>query len=87
MENMNLYLTIILAPLVASIIVGFFGNKLGKLISHSLPILGVLIAFICSCLVFYKAQYQGLFYNGNLYTWLSINNYTFSIGLLIDKLT
>jgi NADH-quinone oxidoreductase subunit L len=87
MLYMNLYLTIILAPMMASILIGFFGNKLGRSISHTIPILGVLVSCICSCIVFYKVQYQGLYYNGNLYTWLTTNHHIFSIGILIDKLT
>ena len=52
MTEMNLYLTIILSPLLASTIVGLFGFALGKKISHSLTILGVLISTIGSyCLL------------------------------------
>ena len=41
---LNIYLTIVLAPLVGSIVVGLAGNRLGRQLSHSITILGV--AFI-----------------------------------------
>jgi NADH-quinone oxidoreductase subunit L len=87
MLETQLYFMIILSPLISAIVVGLFGNKLGKRISHTLPILGVLIAFICSTVIFYKVQYQNLYYNADLYTWLTVNQQHFSIGILIDKLT
>lgn len=87
MSENSLYLSIILAPLISSIIVGLFGFAIGKKASHSLAILGVLIATICSYIVLYKVQCEGLHYNGSLYTWLSVNDQTFTIGLLVDQLT
>ncbi|MBP9743501.1 MAG: hypothetical protein KBD37_09090, partial [Burkholderiales bacterium] len=64
MSENSLYLSIILAPLISSIIVGLFGFAIGKKASHSLAILGVLISTICSYIVLYKVQYEGLHYNG-----------------------
>ncbi|MDQ5920373.1 MAG: NADH-quinone oxidoreductase subunit [Pseudomonadota bacterium] len=83
----HLYLLIILAPLISSIIVGLFGFAIGKRASHSLAILGVFIATICSYIVLYKVQCQNLFYNGSLYTWLTVGHQSFAVGILIDKLT
>jgi len=37
----NLYLTIVLAPLVGSIIAGFLGSRIGRVGAHSVTILGV----------------------------------------------
>lgn len=87
MTGTFLYLIIILAPLIASILVGLLGVKLGKKFSHSLTILGVLIATICSYIVLYQVQVQHLEYNGPLYTWLSVGEHTFSVGVLVDALT
>ena len=87
MVGISLYLTIILAPLVASIIVGLLGVRLGKRASHSLTILGVLIATVCSYIVLYKVQIQHVQYNGPLYTWLTVGSQRFSIGILVDTLT
>jgi NADH-quinone oxidoreductase subunit L len=54
MVGNSLYLTIILAPLISSIIVGLFGFAIGKRASHSLAILGVFISTVCSYIVLYK---------------------------------
>ncbi|MCE3268108.1 MAG: NADH-quinone oxidoreductase subunit [Burkholderiales bacterium] len=84
---MFLYLAIILSPLISSAIVGFFGWAIGKKVSHSLAILGVLISTIGSYIVLYKVQLQGLYFDGILYNWLSVGSQSFSIGLLVDKLS
>ncbi len=87
MVGNSLYLTIILAPLISSIIVGLFGFAIGKRASHSLAILGVFISTVCSYIVLYKVQVLNLSYNGPLYTWLQVGGQTFSVGLLVDSLT
>lgn len=86
MTILPLCLSIILPPLFASIIVGIMGNALGKRLSHSLAILGVLISTISSVIVFYKVH-QGFYYNGPLFDWLTVLGKTYSIGLLVDPLT
>lgn len=87
MVGTSLFLTIILSPLIASAIVGLFGFKLSRKFSHRLTILGVLISTICSYIVLYKVQVEGLYYNGPLYTWLKVGAQTFSVGILVDGLT
>ena len=87
MAGTSLYLTIILAPLIASTIIGLFGFALSKRVSHSLAIAGVFIATVCSYIVLYKVQCENLYYNGPLYTWLQVGQQTFSVGLLVDSLT
>lgn len=84
---MCLYLAIILSPLISSIIVGFFGWAIGKKVSHTLAILGVLISTIGSYIVLYKVQCQGLRFDGDLYNWLKVGSQSFSVGLLVDKLS
>lgn len=87
MVGTSLYLMIILAPLIASIVTGIFGVRLGKRFSHSLAILGVLVATICSYIVLYQVQAEHIEYNGSLYSWLSVGGQTFSIGIIIDTLS
>ena len=48
----NVYLGIVLAPLVASIIAGLFGRQIGRAGSHWVTIIGVAISFVLSLLVF-----------------------------------
>ena len=87
MTGNSLYLTIILSPLISSIIVGLFGFAIGRRASHSLAILGVFISTVCSYIVLYKVQVLNLTYDGPLYTWLQIGAQKFSVGLLVDSLT
>ncbi|MFN8769871.1 MAG: NADH-quinone oxidoreductase subunit L [Neisseriaceae bacterium] len=87
MTGTNLYLIIILAPLIASIVVGLFGVLLGKRFSHSLTILGVFISTICSYIVLYQVQVEHISYNGPLYTWLTVGGQSFAVGVLVDTLT
>lgn len=77
----------IISPLIASIINGFGCRVISKNFCHKVAILGVLIATACSYIVLYKVQLQGLSFNGELYTWLSIQGHNFNIGFLIDKLS
>ena len=48
MTMQQLYLLVPLAPLAAAAIVGLFGPKLGRSLSHWLCILGVAVAFVAS---------------------------------------
>ncbi|SFV63199.1 NADH-ubiquinone oxidoreductase chain L [hydrothermal vent metagenome] len=84
----NIYLAIVLSPLIGSIIVGFFGYYLGKTLSHWIAILGVLVSTILSWFVFeHHILNQAEVFNQNLYTWLSIGKLNISIGFMIDNLT
>ncbi|RJG06360.1 NADH-quinone oxidoreductase subunit L [Noviherbaspirillum cavernae] len=89
--NPNLLLAVPLAPLVGSAIAGlfgtkFFGNKVGRTASHSVTILGVLIAFIISCQTL-LAVMDGATYNGTLYEWMNVGGIKLEIGFLVDSLT
>ena len=51
MSMQGLYLLVPLAPLVASIVVGLFGARLGRSVSHWLCILGVAVSLGASLLI------------------------------------
>ncbi|MEN9947122.1 MAG: hypothetical protein RLZZ293_1508 [Pseudomonadota bacterium] len=87
MTGTNLYLMIILSPLIASAIVGLFGFALGKRASHCLTILGVFISTLGSYYLLNQVLNHGLSYDGPLYTWLSVGAQTYSVGILVDSLT
>ena len=80
------YLIVPFAPLIASILVGVFGKKIGRSGAHWLTILGVLASFIASCFVFADVL-QGNTFNGPLYTWMVSGGIRFEVGFLIDTLT
>jgi NADH-quinone oxidoreductase subunit L len=82
----NLYLVVPLAPLAASIVVGLFGSRLGRRLSHWLCIAGVGASFAASVLIF-REVLAGNVFNGALYTWASVGDLRFEIGFLIDNLT
>jgi NADH-quinone oxidoreductase subunit L len=82
-QPLALYLLVPLAPLFGAIVVGLFGSLLGRALSHWLCILGVGVSFVVSCYVYY----QGYSFNGPVYTWLTTDTTTMSIGFLIDRLT
>ncbi|KAA0441695.1 MAG: NADH-quinone oxidoreductase subunit L [Candidatus Thioglobus sp.] len=84
----NIYLTLVLAPLVGAIIAGFFGRAIGKQATHTIAIIGVLISTILALMVFDQhILQQGAVFNENLYTWMQIGDLTLSVGFLVDNLT
>src|SRR6476661_880110 len=86
MSMQALYLLVPLAPLVASIVVGLFGARLGRSVSHWLCILGVAVALGASLLIARDVG-AGHVFNGDVYTWLQSGDLRLSIGFLIDRLT
>jgi NADH-quinone oxidoreductase subunit L len=80
------YLIVPFAPLIASILAGLFGKKIGRSGAHWLTILGVLVSFIASCFVFADVL-NGNTFNGPLYTWMVSGGIRFEVGFLIDSLT
>jgi NADH-quinone oxidoreductase subunit L len=89
--NPQLLLAVPLAPLAGSLIAGlfgtsFFGNKIGRRASHSVTILGVLVALIISIQTL-MAVMDGATYNGTLYNWMTVAGLKLEIGFLVDSLT
>ena len=83
-----LCLTIVLAPLIASIVTGLFGKTIGRSGSHWLTILGVGISFILSLVVFKQVIFDQVSHTSiDIYQWLALGNFNFKIGFLIDPLT
>ncbi len=82
----TLYLVVPLAPLAGAIVAGLFGKAIGRVGSHVVTILGVLVSFLVS-LVIFNDVLAGNTYNGSVYTWLTSGNVSLEIGFLIDRLT
>jgi NADH-quinone oxidoreductase subunit L len=85
-------LAVPLAPLVGSALAGVFGtkfggNRIGRTLSHSLTILGVLIAFVLSALTLKSVAIDGARFNETLYTWMVVGGLKMEIGFLVDGLT
>lgn len=89
--NPQLLLAVPLAPLAGSAIAGllgtkFFGNLVGRKVSHTATILGVLVAFVISCMTL-SAVIDGATYNATLYQWMNIGGMKLEVGFMIDSLT
>ncbi|HEV8502273.1 MAG TPA: NADH-quinone oxidoreductase subunit L [Casimicrobiaceae bacterium] len=82
----TLYLVVPLAPLFAAIVVGLWGSRLGRRVSHSLCIAGVGLAMVASIAIARDVA-AGHVFNGDVYTWLQSGSLKLAIGLLIDPLT
>ncbi len=85
-------LAVPMAPLVGAVLAGIFGTKfggnwIGRRLSHSLTILGVLIAFILSAMTLKSVALDGARFNETLYTWMVVGNMKMQIGFLVDGLT
>jgi NADH-quinone oxidoreductase subunit L len=86
--DLQVYIAIVLAPLIGSIIAGIFGSYINRSTAHTVTTVGVAISFVLSLFVFnYHVFGNAEVFNENLYTWLKTDNITFSIGFLIDNLT
>jgi NADH-quinone oxidoreductase subunit L len=82
-------LGIVLMPLLAAILAGFFGKLIGRKGSHSVTIAGVGGSFILS-LILAKSMFIDKTLASteiSLYTWSQIGKYNFEIGFLIDEIT
>jgi NADH-quinone oxidoreductase subunit L len=83
-----IYLTIVLAPLLASVIAGFFGRAIGRSGAHSVTILGVAISCALSLYVLYLFTAGGMQpFNATVYTWMVADGVHMQVGFLVDRLT
>ena len=85
--NQTLLLTIALAPLLGSIIAGFFGKQVGKVWSHRAAIYGVGISFVLSVWVLKLVAIDGETYNQQVYQWLQAGTLSLEVGFMVDALT
>lgn len=84
----NVYLGIVLAPLIGAIIAGLFGRKIGRAGAHWITIIGVAAAFLLSLIVLRHHVLNGAEpYNGSVYTWMMIEGIRLEVGFLVDNLT
>jgi NADH-quinone oxidoreductase subunit L len=85
-------LAVPLAPLAGALAAGilgtsFGGNWIGRRLSHTLTILGVLVAFIVSAMTLKSVAVDGARFNETLYTWMNVGGLKMEIGFLVDGLT
>jgi NADH-quinone oxidoreductase subunit L len=85
-------LVVPLAPLFGAAIAGVFGTKfggnvIGRVATHSLTILGVLVAFAFSVMTLVSVTQDGARFNETIYTWMVVGDLKMEIGFLVDGLT
>ncbi|MFN9728792.1 NADH-quinone oxidoreductase subunit L [Acidovorax sp.] len=81
-----------LAPLAGALLAGVFGttfggNRIGRRLSHTLTILGVLISFVLSAMTLKSVAVDGAYFNETLYTWMVVGGLKMEVGFLVDSLT
>ncbi len=84
--SQNLLLTVALAPLAGAMIAGLAGKWVGQRGAHFFTILGVLIAFIGSCVVLSQVA-GGARFNETLYQWSVVGRTVMEVGFMVDGLT
>ena len=87
----SMLLAVPLAPLAGSAIAGllgtkFLGNVVGRKVSHTATILGVLIALIISVQTL-MAVLDGATFNQDIYTWMTVGTVKLAVGFQIDTLS
>jgi len=85
-------LAVPLAPLAGALLAGILGtalggNWIGRRLTHTLTILGVLVSFVISVLTLKSVVQDGAHLNETLYTWMVVGGLKMEIGFLIDGLT
>jgi len=90
--NATSLLAVPLAPLVGSVLAGIFGtqfggNWIGRRLTHSLTILGVLVAFILSASTLKSVVIDGARFNETLYNWMTVGGLKMEVGFMVDGLT
>ncbi len=84
----NVYLAIVLAPLLGAIVAGLFGRQIGRAGAHWVTIGGVAISCLLSLYVLKTMVLDGApSFNGPVYTWMEVEGVRLEIGFLIDRLT
>ena len=84
----RVYLTIVLAPLIAAAIAGLFGRQVGRRGAHFITIAGVTVSFVLSLYVLSGLAFgYGNPFNGPVYEWATVGGISMEVGFLIDRLT
>jgi NADH-quinone oxidoreductase subunit L len=88
----NMLLAVPMAPLVGAALAGILGtqlggNRIGRAMSHSFTILGVLVAFLISAYTLKLVAADGARFNETIYEWMVVGGLKMEIGFMVDGLT
>ncbi len=82
-----LTLLVVFAPLLGSLIAGFFGKVIGRTSTHVSAISLVFLSFLISIWIAKLVFMDGQIFNGVLYHWAISGHFAFDIGFLVDPLS
>ncbi len=83
----SVLVTIVLAPLIASVLAGIAGKLIGRRGAHTVTILGVALSCGLSIYVLQQLLNGAPTYNDAWYTWLVSDGIRMEVGFLVDRLT
>lgn len=82
-----MYLSIIILPLLGSIVSGFFGRKVGVRGAQFITCLNVIMTTILALLVFFEVGFNNIPVTIHLFTWIDSEWFNINIGFEFDSLT
>lgn len=82
-----LTLTILLTPLLGSVIAGFGGKAIGKAATHWITIILMSISLLAAVWMFKRVIVDGAYYNEMVYTWAVVGQFKMAVGFLVDRMS
>ncbi len=82
-----MYLTIIILPLLSSIVTGFFGRKVGVTGAHLIACVNVAITTILAIIAFFEVGFNNIPVSINLFRWLDSEWFNILWSFEFDSLT
>jgi len=82
----RILIAIVALPLLAAIVAGLLGRRIGRAGAHSVTILAVAISFGLSCYILWQ-NLNGAEFNGAVYSWGISDGLRMEVGFLVDRLT
>ena len=84
----QVYLWIVLAPLIGALVAGLFGRVIGRAGAHRVTIAAVAVSTALSAFAYYDVVVAGNpGFNGTVYTWGVVGDLVIPVGFLIDELS
>ena len=84
----QIYLWIVLAPLIGALIAGLLGRVIGRSGAHRVTIFAVAVATVLSVIAYYDVVVAGNSgFDGTAYTWGVVGDLEIVVGFLIDELS
>ena len=84
----QVYLWIVLAPLIGALVAGLFGRVIGRAGAHRVTIAAVAVSTALSAFAYYDVVVAGNpGFDGTVYTWGVVGDLEIPVGFLIDELS